>query len=113
MGNFWITIMAQEISISQQAVKGRIYKLIDAMVEGTKTEFEIQESIIRWWGLVHPQDRAMARKYMLDLLQRANASLSAVEEGLMASQNFQEGSGPHMNKAKVPSRSEHTASSVV
>jgi hypothetical protein len=55
----------------------------------------------------------MARKYMLDLLQRASASLSAVEEGLMASQNFQEGSGPHLNKSKVPGRPEHTASSVV
>ena len=81
MGDFWITIMAQEISISQQAVKGRIYKLIDAVVEGTKTEFEIQESIIRWWGLVHPQDRAMARKYMLDLLQRAREGASVLASG--------------------------------
>jgi hypothetical protein len=82
--------MPQEISISQQAVKARIYKLIDALVEGTKTEHEVQESIMRWWNLVHPEDRPMARKYVLALLQRANASLTAVSDGLMASQNFQQ-----------------------
>ena len=95
--------MPQEGSISQQAVKARIYKLIDALVEGTKTEHEVQESIMRWWNLVHPEDRAMARKYVLTLLDRAHASLAAVSDGLMASHNFQEMHDPMVAKVRTVS----------
>ncbi len=46
--------MPQEISISYQAVKSKVYRLIDAMVEGSKTESEVRESMRRWWMLIHP-----------------------------------------------------------
>ena len=52
--------MGQEISVSLQAVKTKVYKLIDALIEGAKTEAEVQESIRRWWKLIHPADRAVA-----------------------------------------------------
>ena len=52
--------MPQEVSISYQAVKSKVYKLVDAMVEGDKNSVEVQESIRRWWSLIHPSDRAVA-----------------------------------------------------
>lgn len=105
--------MPQEISISQQAVKARIYKLIDAYVDGTKTEFEVQESIMRWWSLVHPQDREMARRYVLDLLKRANAGFAAISEGLTASKNFQEAPRQGDVKLKMPAPRHHSVSNVI
>ena len=36
--------MPQEVSVSYQAVKSKVYKLIDAAVEGEKTEAQVQES---------------------------------------------------------------------
>ena len=57
--------MPQEVSISYQAVKSKVYKLVDAMVEGDKNPVEVQESIRRWWKLIHPSDRAVAQKYLL------------------------------------------------
>jgi hypothetical protein len=33
--------MGQEVSISYQAVKSRVYRLIDALVEGAKTEEDV------------------------------------------------------------------------
>ena len=36
--------MPQEISVSYQAIKSKVYRLIDALVVGEKTESEIQES---------------------------------------------------------------------
>ena len=54
--------MPQEVSISYQAVKSKVYKLVDAMVEGDKNTVEVQESIRRWWNLIHPSDRAVAQK---------------------------------------------------
>ena len=62
--------MPQEISISYQAVKSKVYKLVDAMVEGEKTPTEVQESMRRWWSLIHPADRPVAQKYMLMVLER-------------------------------------------
>jgi hypothetical protein len=74
--------MPQEVSISYQAVKSKVYKLIDAMVEGEKTAIEVQESMQRWWGLIHPSDRAVAQKYLLMVLDRSNATLGAIILGL-------------------------------
>ena len=74
--------MGQEVSISLQAVKTKVYKLIDALIEGAKTEAEVQESIRRWWKLIHPTDRAVAQKYFELVLQRSNACLEAMNEGL-------------------------------
>ena len=74
--------MGQEVSISLQAVKTKVYKLIDALIEGVKTEAEVQESIHRWWKLIHPTDRAVALKYLELVLQRSNACLEAMNDGL-------------------------------
>jgi hypothetical protein len=74
--------MGQEVSVSYQAVKSKVYKLIDALVEDEKSEAEVQESIRRWWSLIHPSDRPVAQKYLLMVLERSNAALGAVADGL-------------------------------
>jgi hypothetical protein len=75
--------MPQEVSVSYQAVKSKVYRLIDALVVGEKTESEVQDSIRRWWDLIHPADRPIAQKYLLLVLERSTLALDAVEEGLM------------------------------
>jgi hypothetical protein len=75
--------MAQEISVSYQAVKSKVHKLIDAAVEGEKTELEIRNSMYRWWTLIHPADRAVAQKYLLRVLARSSASLNAMTQAFL------------------------------
>jgi hypothetical protein len=75
--------MPQEVSVSYQAVKSKVYRLIDALVVGEKSELEVQESIRRWWELIHPADRPIARKYLLIVLERSYSALDSIEEGLM------------------------------
>ncbi len=75
--------MPQEVSVSYQAVKSKVYRLIDALVVGEKTEAEVHESIRRWWDLIHPADRPIAQKYLLLVLERSTLALDAVEQGLM------------------------------
>jgi len=80
--------MGQEVSVSYQAVKSRVYRLIDSLVEGDKTEQDIQASMQRWWRLVHPADRPMARKYLLAVLQKSNATLGAINDGMCDFKEF-------------------------
>lgn len=75
--------MPQEVSVSYQAIKSKVYRLIDSLVIGEKTEGEVQESIRRWWSLIHPADRPIAEKYLLAVLGRSAAALEAVGDGLM------------------------------
>jgi len=80
--------MPQEISVSYQAIKSKVYRLIDALVVGEKTDAEVQESIRRWWELIHPADRPIAQKYLLIVLERSSLALDAIEGGLVeATQN--------------------------
>jgi hypothetical protein len=76
--------MPQEISVSYQAIKSKVYRLIDALVVGEKSESEVQESIRRWWDLIHPADRPVAQKYLLMVLGRSASALDAVGDGLLS-----------------------------
>jgi hypothetical protein len=76
--------MPQEISVSYQAIKSKVYRLIDALVVGEKNEAEVQESIRRWWDLIHPADRPIAQKYLLMVLGRSASALDAVGDGLLS-----------------------------
>jgi hypothetical protein len=76
--------MPQEISVSYQAIKSKVYRLMDALVVGEKNEVEVQESIRRWWDLIHPADRPVAQKYLLAVLGRSGSALAAITEGLGA-----------------------------
>jgi len=42
---------------------------------GEKSEVEVQESIRRWWELIHPADRPIAQKYLLIVLARSFQAL--------------------------------------
>jgi hypothetical protein len=77
--------MPQEISVSYQAIKSKVYRLIDALVVGEKTEAEVQESICRWWDLIHPADRPIAQKYLLTVLGRSASALDAIGDGFTSS----------------------------
>ena len=74
--------MPQEISVSYQAIKSKVYRLVDAFVVGEKSEAEVQESIRRWWDLIHPADRQVAQKYLLAVLERSSSALEAIGDGL-------------------------------
>lgn len=74
--------MPQEISVSYQAIKSKVYRLIDALVVGEKTEAEVQESIRRWWDLIHPADRPIAQKYLIAVLGLSVSALGAIGDGL-------------------------------
>jgi hypothetical protein len=76
--------MPQEISVSYQAIKSKVYRLIDALVVGEKSEAEVQESVRRWWALIHPADRPIAQKYLLMVLGRSNDALDAMGAELLS-----------------------------
>jgi len=86
--------MPQEISVSYHAIKSKVYRLIDALVAGEKTEAEVQESIRRWWDLIHRADRPIARKYLLTVLERSASALDAIGDGLTFSNACEAADGP-------------------
>jgi hypothetical protein len=81
--------MGQEISVSYQAVKSKVYRLIDSLVEDAKSEGDVQESVKRWWRHIHPADRPIARKHLLSVLSKSNATLEAISGGLTDLQDFE------------------------
>ena len=99
--------MPQEVSISYQAVKSKVYKLVDAMVEGDKNTVEVQESIRRWWKLIHPSDRAVAQKYLLMVLEKSNSTLGAIVLGLPEVKEVKP--ARDLGMERFPARSERTA----
>ena len=81
--------MGQEISVSYQAVKSKVYRLIDSLVEDAKSQDDVQESVKRWWKHIHPADRPIARKHLLSVLSKSNATLAAISGGLNDLQDFE------------------------
>ena len=81
--------MGQEISVSYQAVKSKVYRLIDSLVEDAKNQGDVQESMKRWWKLIHPADRPIARKHLLSVLAKSNATLEAICDGLTDMKDFE------------------------
>jgi len=77
--------MPQEISVSYQAIKSKVYRLIDSLVVGEKSEAEVQESVRRWWALIHPADRPIAQKYLLMVLGRSATALENMGDALLTS----------------------------
>jgi len=94
--------MGQEMSVSYQAVKSKVYKMIDALVEGTKTEAEVQDSMRRWWNMIHPSDRPVARKYLSMVLERSQAGLRAIAGGVPALKPFDIVLAPAAHAQEVP-----------
>jgi len=102
--------MGQELSVSYQAVKTKVHRLMDAVVEGTKTESDVHACIRRWWSLVQPSDRAVARRYLLAVLERSNATLNAISSELTELEGFAANSDrPPSNLAERPMESNSSA----
>ena len=104
--------MGQEVSVSYQAVKSKVYKLMDAMVEDIKNQGDVQESMKRWWKLIHPADRPIARKYLISVLQKSNATLEAITDGLVVFQEFESGIDPITIKPQRVSSSSQVATTM-
>ncbi len=100
--------MPQELSVSYQAVKTKVHRLMDAAVEGAKTESEIVECIARWWCLVQPADRAVARKYLLTVLERSNTTLKAIATTLSELEGF---AGREVSPESLPDSPSHPPTS--
>jgi hypothetical protein len=81
--------MGQEVSVSYQAVKSKVYRLIDSLVEDAKTQGDVQESVKRWWKHIHPADRPIARKHLLSVLSKSNATLEAITGGITDLPDFE------------------------
>ena len=81
--------MGQEISVSYQAVKSKVYRLIDSLVEDDNNRDDVQESVKRWWKHIHPADRPIARKHLLSVLSKSTATLAAISGGLNELQDFE------------------------
>ena len=96
--------MPQEISVSYQAIKSKVYRLIDALVVGEKSEAEVQESIRRWWDLIHPADRPVAQKYLMMVLGRSASALDAVGDGLLSAGGSAEPSYHQMAHTQIPTK---------
>ena len=95
--------MPQEISVSYQAIKSKVYRLIDALVVGEKSEAEVQESVRRWWALIHPADRPIAQKYLLMVLGRSNSALDAMGSELLSVRGC-EVAQPRMTDSQLPTK---------
>jgi hypothetical protein len=95
--------MPQEISVSYQAIKSKVYRLIDSLVVGEKSEAEVQESVRRWWALIHPADRPIAQKYLLLVLGRSASALDNMGDAFLAVSSC-EVVRPQMTDVALPSK---------
>src|SRR5512133_1577545 len=83
--------MRYVVSVSYQAVKSRVYRLIDSLAEEGKTTNHVKDSLKQWWNTIHPSDRPVARKYLIAILAEANSGIDAIREGIATLDDF----GPH------------------
>ena len=74
--------MPQEISVSEQAVKSKVYRLVDALVTGEKSDGDVRDSIRRWWTGIHQADKPIAQKHLSLILERCNAAMEAIQDGM-------------------------------
>jgi hypothetical protein len=44
----------------------------------------VQESIHRWWALIHPADRPIAQKYLLMVLGRSASALDCMGDAFLS-----------------------------
>jgi hypothetical protein len=95
--------MPQEISVSYQAIKSKVYRLIDALVVGEKSESEVQDSIRRWWALIHPADRPIAQKYLMMVLGRSASALDSMGDAFLSTSTC-EVTRPQMTEATLPAK---------
>jgi hypothetical protein len=95
--------MPQEISVSYQAIKSKVYRLIDSLVVGEKSEAEVQESIRRWWALIHPADRPIAQKYLLMVLGRSASALDCMGDAFLSVSSC-EVARPQMAEFQLPGK---------
>ncbi len=95
--------MPQEISVSYQAIKSKVYRLIDSLVVGEKSEPEVQESIRRWWALIHPADRPIAQKYLLMVLGRSASALDNMGDAFLSVSSC-EVVRPNVSEAMLPAK---------
>jgi len=77
------------------------------MVEGDKNTADVQESIRRWWGLIHPSDRAVAQKYLLMVLEKSNSTLGAIILGLPEAKEAK--LVREVNPERIPTRPDRAA----
>jgi hypothetical protein len=96
--------MPQEISVSYQAIKSKVYRLIDSLVVGEKSEADIQESVRRWWALIHPADRPIAQKYLLMVLGRSATALDAMGDALLSSVGTPEPAHTSLAQAQIANK---------
>ena len=102
--------MPQEISVSYLAIKSKVYRLIDALVDGEKTEADVQGAIHRWWELIHPADRPVARKYLLTVLGHSGSALDAIGDAFASSKGYEATYGPFPSeRVRMPERIEKDA----
>jgi galactokinase/mevalonate kinase-like predicted kinase len=96
--------MPQEVSVSYQAIKSKVYRLIDALVVGEKNEAEVQESVRRWWTLIHPADRRIAQKYLQMVLERSSSALGAMEDALVTAGGPEPVNSPQIAEKRLVER---------
>jgi hypothetical protein len=73
--------MGQHLSVSYNAVKRRVNRLIEHANHDGKTPDEARISFVRWWNLLHPIDRPVARKYLIAVLANSDQPVHAILSG--------------------------------
>ena len=52
------------------------------MVEGTRSESEVLESVKRWWDYIPATERKIVRRELLNVLAKSNATIEAISGAL-------------------------------